>query len=487
MTTLSIIIYIVALAFMVNVVLASIVVFYERRNPASTWAWLFVLFFVPIFGFGIYFIFGRDSAKQKSFADKTKTDYDILWGYINSNEKLSREVEKQSFSYDGIALGEEYKYLKDFAMLNINSGSWLTYNNKLEHFIEGDKKFDALINDIRNARKFIHLEYYILRGDSLGRQIVDELTKKASEGVEVRILYDYMGNLFLSKDFYHNLIKMGGYAIPFISPKFIRINCRNHRKIVVIDGEIGYVGGFNIGDEYLGKVKRFGFWRDTHVRFEGEVVDQLQIRFLMDWNYASQRKIFINDYYFPPKKEVGYLPAQIVCSGPDTQWRNVKNSYFKMVNEAEKNVFIETPYFAPDDGVLGALKVAALSGIDVRIIIPGHPDHPFVYWASMSYLGELLEVGVKCYQYETGFIHSKALFIDGIAGTVGTANMDVRSFGLNFEVNAFIYEPETVKKLEADFYNDLKECTEITREWYNTRDKRFRFMEAISRLISPML
>ena len=477
----------VALVLMINVILAAIVVFYERRNPASTWAWLFVLFFIPTFGFILYLIIGRNSAKQKRFADKTKNDYDILFGYINNNETLRQEVEKQCFSYDGIALGEEYKYLKDFAMLNINSGSWLTYNNKMQHFIDGDKKFESLINDIRSARKFIHLEYYILRDDDLGKEIVEELTQKASEGVEVRVLYDNMGNLFLARNFYEKLRKMGGQAIPFIAPRFSNLNCQNHRKIVVIDGKIGYVGGFNIGDEYLGKVKRFGFWRDTHVRFEGDVVDQLQLRFFMDWNYASQKRLFINNYYFPKKENVGYLPAQIVCSGPDTQWRNVKNSYFKMINEAEKTVLIETPYFAPDDGVLGALKVAALSGIDVRIIIPGRPDHPFVYWASMSYLGELLDVGVKCYQYETGFIHSKTLFIDGIAGTVGTANMDIRSFSLNFEVNAFIYEPETVQRLEADFYNDLKECTEITKEWYNSRGKLFRFKEAISRLISPMI
>ncbi len=488
MNALNITVYIISMVFTANVFLAGVVVFFERRNPASTWAWLFVLFFIPVVGFLIYLIFGRISSKQKVFTKKTQIDQDLLFEYVEKDEVLVYEVERQVFSHDGIDLGAEYANLKDFASLNINSGSWLTYNNSLTHFIDGGDKFQRLIRDIKKAEKFIHLEYYILRGDELGRQIIIELAKKAAEGVEVRILYDHMGNLLIGQDFFKPLILAGGEAVSFVAPKFLRINCRNHRKIAVIDGVLGYVGGFNIGNEYLGKDKRFGYWRDTHVRFEGEVVDQMQLRFLMDWNFAAEKKISVNEKYFPKKlKKYGNIPVQIVCSGPDTQWQSVKNGYFKMINEAEKTILIETPYFSPDDGVLTALRVAALSGIDVRIIIPGRPDHPFVYWASMSYLGELLDAGVKCYQYETGFIHSKTLFIDGMVATVGTANMDVRSFGLNFEINSFIYDPDVVKLLEADFYNDLKGCIEITKEWYEKRGRMFKFKEAVSRLISPML
>ena len=487
MSTLNIVLSIITAVFVGNVILAAIVVFFERRNPASTWAWMFVLFFIPVLGFFIYLVFGRNSSKQKVFEEKTANDKKTLFKYVDDDEELAERVVMQAFSNDGIGLGKEYKYLYDFATLNINSGSWLTYYNKMEHFTDGVQKFDSLISDIENAKHFVHLEYYIFRGDELGKRIIDALADKAAEGVEVRVLYDYMGNRTLPKNFFKRLTDAGGQAAAFPVPPFLRINCRNHRKIAVIDGVVGYVGGFNIGMEYLGMVKRFGFWRDTHVRFEGEVVAQLQIRFLMDWNYSSNDRIEKNSYYFPKYKCKEYLPAQIVCSGPDTQWRNVKNSYFKMINEAEKTILIETPYFSPDDGILEALRVAALSDIDVRIIIPAHPDHPFVYWASMSYLGELLEAGVKCYQYETGFIHSKTVYIDGIVATVGTANMDIRSFGLNFEVNAFIYDPKTVRMLEEDFYNDLKECTEITKEWYYARSRSFRFKEALSRLVSPML
>lgn len=489
MTSLDVILSIVVAIFVVNVLLAGVVVFFERRNPISTWAWLFVLFFIPVFGFIIYMTFGRNSSKLKTFAMKTEDDFKTLYAYVERDPDLSYEVERQIFSRDGIDLSDEYEYLKDFATLNINSGSWLTYNNAVTHFIDGKKKFDALIQDIRGAKKFVHLEYYIIRGDELGRQIIIELAKKASEGVEVRLLYDYMGNYSLTDTFFEPLLLAGGKVAYFVAPKFLRINCRNHRKIAVIDGEIGYIGGFNIGNEYIGKVIRFGKWRDTHVRFLGEIVNQMQLRFLMDWNYCSKEdKFSINDFHFPKVTEdYGHLPAQMVSSGPDTLWSSVKYSYFKMINEAEKAVYIETPYFIPDDDILTSLKVAALSGIDVRIVIPGKPDHPFVYWASMSYLGELLEAGVKCYQYETGFIHSKTVFIDGVVASVGTANMDVRSFSINFEINSFIYDPGTTQLLEEDFFNDLKECNVITREWYDKRGHWFKFKESISRLISPML
>lgn len=484
---LSTVLSVVSLIFALNVVLAAIVVFFERRSPSSTWAWLFVLFFVPIIGFIIYLIFGRYTGRKKAFGPKITKDMETLDKFVRNRDEIREEVEEQYFSNDGIRLGRTYRHLVDFATLNLKSGGWLTYRNNMEYFTDGTKKFDSLINDIRNAEKFIHMEYYILRGDDLGRKIVYELTKKAREGVEVRLMYDFMGNFNLPKHFFDDLKNAGGMVCAFTPSFFIRLNYRNHRKIAVIDGQIGYVGGFNIGNEYLGKVERFGYWRDTHARFEGDIVDQLQLRFMMDWNFCYEHKFYVDDYYYPKKSIINYFPAQIVSSGPDTKWHNIRNSYFKMINEAEKNIYIETPYFSPDDGIQEALKVAALSGIDVRIIIPAHPDHLFVYWASMYYLGELLEAGVRCYQYETGFIHSKTIFVDGLVGTIGTANMDIRSYALNFEVNAFIFDEKTVNNLEGEFINDLKECTEITYEEYMKRGKFFKFRESVSRLISPML
>ena len=239
----------------------------------------------------------------------------------------------------------------------------------------------------------------------------------------------------------------------------------------------------------FGIVNRYGPWRDTHLRFQGDAVDQMQMRFIMDWNFTAKfGLIHLGEKYFPKKEQqIKGVRTQIVSSGPDTQWKNIRNGYFKMINEAESNVFLTTPYFVPDDGIFEALRVAALSGLDVRIIIPGNPDHFFVYWASMSYLGELLEAGVRVYQYEKGFIHAKVLTIDGTVSSVGSANMDIRSFDLNFEVNAFMYDAGITKILEDDFLKDLHSSVEITKEWYRRRKWWFKVREAIARLISPML
>ena len=268
----------------------------------------------------------------------------------------------------------------------------------------------------------------------------------------------------------------------------MRINYRNHRKLCIIDGKVGYIGGFNVGDEYLGIVKRYGPWRDTHLRVVGDAIDQMQIRFIKDWNFTTRYgAVQLEQRYFPLREQTEGIRMQIVSSGPDTKWHNVHNGYFKMINEAEHHIYLTTPYFVPDDGIFEALRVAALSGLDVRILIPGNPDHFFVYWASMSYLGQLLEAGVRCYQYERGFIHSKSLCIDGKMSSVGTANMDIRSFDLNFEVNAFLYDAAFTRELEQDFLNDLKSSVEITREWYYRRRWWFKVKEAVARLISPML
>jgi cardiolipin synthase len=267
----------------------------------------------------------------------------------------------------------------------------------------------------------------------------------------------------------------------------IRVNYRNHRKIAVIDGKEAFVGGFNIGDEYLGENKRFGYWRDTHLKIVGSAANSLQQRFLLDWRYASNEKIAFDKKYFPCIYSNGNIGIQIVSSGPDSEWEQIKNGYIKMINSAKKSVYIQTPYFIPDESILEALKIASLSGVDVRIMIPSKPDHLFVYWASLSYVGELLKSGVKSYKYNKGFIHSKAIVVDGKISSVGTANMDVRSFRLNFEVNAFIYDSSVSERLTKIFEEDIKCCTEITQELYGSRSLFIKFKESISRLLSPVL
>jgi len=269
-----------------------------------------------------------------------------------------------------------------------------------------------------------------------------------------------------------------------------RINYRNHRKIVVVDGEIGFVGGFNVGDEYLGKDKHIGYWRDTHVKIVGDAVYSLEERFLLDWSYATDCEIGDVWRYFPKHKNVDdrrQIGMQIVTSGPDHKEQYIRNGYIKIINSAKESLYLQSPYFVPDDTMVEALKLSALSGVDVRIMIPGKPDHKFMAWAANSYILELLDVNIKVYYYEKGFIHAKTIMADGAVCSVGTANMDIRSFQLNFEVNSFIYNREFTKALEDSFKEDMKYCKEITKEEFMNRPLFDKMMESVVRLISPIL
>ena len=269
----------------------------------------------------------------------------------------------------------------------------------------------------------------------------------------------------------------------------LRVNYRNHRKIAVIDGRVGFVGGFNIGREYLGRDKKFGYWRDTHICIEGAAVTSLAVRFVLDWNYAASENLFLKDYLFeiPEYQKNGREPMQIISSGPDSRSKVIRNNYLRLIHLAKKNVYIQTPYFIPDEDILEALKIAAKSGIDVRIMIPCKPDHPFVYWATYSYLGDMIAAGAKCYTYDNGFLHSKCMCVDGLVTCMGTANMDIRSFALNFEVNAVIYSAKTTRCLEDAFEKDIEKSTLVTRKMYRGRGMIIRIKEQFCRLFSPVL
>ena len=300
-----------------------------------------------------------------------------------------------------------------------------------------------------------------------------------------------MGGRSLPRNYFKNLIEAGGEVACFFPPfapyLSLRINYRNHRKICIIDGVEGYVGGYNIGDEYMGYSKKFGYWRDTHCKIKGNAVKGLQWRFLLDWRFASKKEIEVSEKYFPEIKGKGKTGIQIASSGPDSKWTSIKDGYLKMIINAREKVYIQTPYFIPDDSILEALKLAGLSGIDVKVLIPDKPDHPFVYWASLSYIGELLEAGVKFYTYQDGFMHSKVIVMDDIVSSVGTANLDIRSFKLNFEVNAFIYEEQVNHEITEQILKDLERCVEITSESYEKRSFMVKFKESVSRLLSPIL
>ncbi|SMO60591.1 cardiolipin synthase [Melghirimyces algeriensis] len=471
--------------FILNLLFAAIVIFMERRDASSTWAWLLVMFFIPILGFILYLIFGQNLSRKRLF------DWEDI-NKIGIEDLISKQIQSLkdgSFHF----LDRCAKENRDLIYMQlINNEAVLTQDNHVKLFTDGKKKFHALFRDIERAKEHIHLQYYIFRNDRLGKKLIQTLTRKAKEGVKVRILYDDLGSRKLTKRAFRQLIKAGGEVetffpsrIPFIN---LRLNYRNHRKLGIIDGEIGYVGGFNIGDEYLGLKPKFGYWRDTHMRVEGRAVHALQTRFILDWNQATeQHEIRYSAGLFPESQVSGNVAMQIVSSGPDSEWEQIKNGYIKMISSAKRSVYIQTPYFIPDASLLDALRIAAMSGVDVRVMIPNKPDHMFVYWATYSYIGELLKTGAKIYIYENGFIHAKTIMVDEEIGSVGTANIDVRSFRLNFEVNAFIYNRPTAMQMASIFRKDMEQSRELTLEDYQQRSLKIRFKESISRLLSPIL
>lgn len=476
---------IVTVILVSNIALAIALIFLERRDPTSTWAWLLVLFFIPIFGFFIYLLLGRQLTEKHLFRweGRNKIGIDQLIDYqIDA-------IEQGTFDF---RLDDAAHY-QDMIYLHLrNNHAVLTQDNDVQVFNDGAAKFDALIHDLEQAKDHIHFQYYILRLDNLGKRIYEVLIRKAKQGVKVRVLFDDIGSRGLRKKHLKELVAHGGEVeaffpavLPLINP---RLNYRNHRKIVVIDGRIGYVGGFNVGDEYLGLNKRFGYWRDTHLRIEGSAVHPLQTRFILDWNQASEKNdIEYAERYFPAIPRKGSVGMQIVSSGPDEQWEQIKDGYLKMIFIAKKYIYIQTPYFIPDVSFLDALRIACLSGIDVRIMIPNKPDHMFVYWATYCNVGLLLKAGAKVYIYENGFLHTKQIVVDDELSTVGTANIDVRSFKLNFEINAFIYDREKSHELAELFEQDMLLSTELTYEMYLERSRMIKIKESISRLLSPIL
>ncbi|WP_090087752.1 cardiolipin synthase [Lentibacillus persicus] len=466
-----------------NIALAFAIIFLERKDASSTWAWLMVLLFIPIAGFLLYLIFGRRISGQRIFTWDTKSKLGVKF---KVQEQL-RDLEEDNFHYKNEDLAE----YKDLYYLHLrNDDAIFTQDNSVKIFTDGQEKFEQLIEDLNNAEDHIHLLYYILRHDRLGKRVGDILMRKAKQGLEVRVLYDDMGSRKISKKFLRRLRRTGVEIESFFPasiPKInLKINYRNHRKLAIIDGKIGYIGGFNIGDEYLGQNQKFGYWRDTHLRISGGAVMNMQTRFILDWNQASRNDIIYDDRYytFEPSGDVG---IQIVSSGPDSDWEQIKNGYIKMIMSAKEYVYIQTPYFIPDDSLQDTLRIAALSGIDVKIMIPNKPDHPFVYWATLSYIGDLLKAGAEVYVYQNGFLHAKTIIVDGKIASVGTANIDVRSFRLNFEVNAFLYDQGLSERLLAAFQDDIALSTQMTDKLYRKRSLGVRFKESISRLLSPIL
>lgn len=473
-----------AVIIVVNTILSLVIVFRGRKDTAQTWAWLLVLTFIPVLGFILYIFLGRGIRKDRIFDLMMQSKVGMLPEINEQQAALKRGLFPNPPTYPADPRQLIY-------MLTVFESCLYSTNNEILLYTDGREKFDALIADIGKAEHHIHMEYYIYRKDHLGLEIKEALVRAAERGVKVRLLLDAWGSTQVNKKYFKELLAAGG-EVEFFFPLFVpylnpRMNYRNHRKIVVIDGSVGYTGGFNIGDEYLGLAKKFGYWRDNHLRVHGDAVYALQNRFMMDWN--SQRKSQLSYYpeFFPEIVSNGKKAMQIVTSGPDSKHEQIKMTYLKMINGAKKEILIQTPYYIPDASIHEALKGALLAGVKVRLQIPNKPDHILVYWATYSFAAELLEYGAVVETYEKGFIHAKTMIIDGGIVSVGSANIDVRSFQLDFEVNGVIYDQVFAQEVRDAFFQDAEDCQFLTESRYEQRGTIIKFKEGIARLISPLL
>ncbi|EGW40155.1 phospholipase D family protein [Desulfosporosinus sp. OT] len=457
------------------------VIFLENRDPTKTIIWLLILGALPVMGALLYLLFGRVVRKHQLSRHKQ--------GGQEQFEEILKEQQVRLKAED-IDRAGTISMNKKLAQLLLNDAAApLTLNNRSEVLTNGPDTFKALFAALEGAKDHIHLEFFIFHYDAIGQDILNLLISKASKGVKVRVLVDGLANRSLTKRF-GELRKVGVEAEGFYPVRFPflsrRLNLRNHRKIVVVDGRVGFIGGLNVGDEYLSRNKRIGFWRDTFLKLEGDSVNFLQNVFLNDWNGVTHQDI--NDLlYYPQPQYFGRQMTQIAATGPDSDWGSMLQIFFVALTSAEKTIYIETPYFIPDEGSVMALKTAALSGLDVRIILQGVPDHKITYWASHSYVEELLELGVRIYRYQKGILHAKVLILDSKIGVVGSTNFDIRSFSLNFEISAFIYDCQFALRLEQDFHQDLADSNEILLEEYKKRPLVNRVKESSARLFSPLL
>ena len=476
--------FLTVLIHIINLLTIAYMIFKEKRSPNNIIAWTLILYIAPFIGFIVFLLVGRKMNKSNMFGIKNAE--------IKVLDKYNRQVKERS----QIQLeNSNFKNIDMIMALETMDYSPYRDDNEVCMYSDGKEFFDALLKSLSKAKKSINIEFYIFKNDDIGTKILDILEEKAKNGVEVRLLYDSVGSRLLNRNVLKKLRAVGGKTGEFFPSwlKFININMnfRNHRKIVVIDNKVGFVGGFNVGDEYLGKDKNFGYWRDTHIKFKGSAVKDLNLRFLADWRYATKEEVDLSQVLEVSDENIGEpnTGMQIVSSGPNLSDRyEIKLAYLKMIQRAKKYLYIQSPYLIIDKSIADSLKLASASGVDVRIMIPGKGDHPFVYWANLVYAGELLDYGVKIYHYDkNAFLHAKTVVIDDEVCSIGTANMDTRSFELNFEVNAFIYSETISKQQKGEFKKDIFKCEELTLEKYKNRSRGVKIKESLSRLFSGVL
>lgn len=469
----------------VNFLLLIVMVFLEKRKPQYIIAWLTVITFLPIIGFGLYVIFGSGLSvrTRRMIRKKSISERDII-----RNIKGIQTLEEAKL--DGILKDD-----KELVTLCYSFGSYPLPGNDIKIFTSGIEKINSLKKDLKNAQKSINLEYYIFENDRVGKEIMNILCDKAKEGIDVKLIYDSVGSRKAPRRFFRKLQKAGGQIGEFFPPFMhirlinLKLNYRNHRKLVIIDGKIGYTGGINIRDDHMGRNKKLNPWRDTHIRIEGSGAYGLQNIFIDDWRYCKNDntppKSYIDQGLFAPPNIYGSDTVQVINSGPDSQIQKIKETFVKMITNAKERVYIQTPYFIPDDIFISSLRIAVASGVDVRIMVPLIPDKKTVYLATLSYLKEMAEMGIKVYLYN-GFLHSKTILVDSNKLSIGTCNTDNRSFGLNFENTVIIYSNKLNEQYSQIFDKDISNSKEVGINYFQKKRWITKFLQAIMRLLSSL-
>ena len=465
--------YIFIALYSVTILGVVLVIITENRNPLKTLPWIIVLVFAPVVGLVFYFFFGQNLSKQRIISRRTRKR--ISMRLVETDETGRAEIPEQ---------------WKPLARLFESAAHAVPlYGSRITPYTDGNAKMEALLNEIRRAEHHIHLQYYILCDDRTGRQLRDALVAKAREGVRIRILYDDVGCSGVRKAFFESMRREGIEIHAFLHVRFPRftskINYRNHRKIAVIDGRVGFIGGMNIADRYVYGTD-WGIWRDTHFRIEGNGVAGLQASFLSDWSATTKQRISGAEYY-PPVGHFSDGILQIVPSGPFGKWRTLLQGDSYAIAKARRRIWIQTPYYLPSEVLNSALQTAALAGIDVRLMLPARSDSRVVDLASHSFLDDMMKAGVRILFYTPGFLHAKLLIVDDDLSVIGSANMDFRSFEHNFEVNAFVYDADFNARMARIFENDARESHALTpAEWFN-RPRSRRWTESLMRVFSPLL
>jgi cardiolipin synthase A/B len=478
----------ISLVFIILLSVFTIVrIIMDTNNSAKTMAYILLVFLFPIGGAIIYFAFGVNYRRRKLFSKK-----------IIQNEDLFTKIQDRLAEASLEVLNEGHENIKGnedlIRLLLKDSKAPLSYN-KVKLLINGEEKFEAVLQAIESAEFFIHLEYYIFDDDEIGNKIITLLKTKAQQGVTVRFIYDDFGSHGLADDTIETMRLAGIQVFPFFEVKFYllanRINYRDHRKIIIVDGLVGFTGGINVSDRYIndGDSERL-YWRDTHVMIEGSAVNSLQYHFIANWNFCTDETLEINRMFFPnifEKKENHEDLVQIVAGGPDYPTSGIMLSFFTAIVNAKERVYITSPYFVPNESIYDALKKAALSGKDTRLLLPGISDSKIVNAAARSYFKDLLACGVRIFLYQKGFIHAKTIVVDDNLSMVGSANMDARSFDLNFEINAVVYSKKICKELSEAYLNDINYSVELFAKEWEKRAWWRELFDDIARLLSPLL